>query len=168
MPVINTRKILALLVDLDGVVTQTAKLHARSWKATFDDFLQGLARRAGEVQRPFDIENDYRAYVDGEPRYDGVRSFLKSRHISLREGTAGDAPGFDTVHALGNLKNERYHALLRDEGAEVFKGAVALLHKAKAHGLKLAVISSSRNCAEVLASVHLTDVFDTRVDGIRD
>lgn len=156
----------AVLFDLDGVVTQTANLHAIAWKELFDDYLRYRAAREGQPFRPFDLPADYRRYVDGKPRYAGVKSFLQSRGIALPEGEPSDDPAQETVCGLGNRKNSLFLELLKTRGAEVFDSTVALIRALKARGLKTAVVSSSVNCAEILAAADLTDLFDARVDGV--
>jgi trehalose 6-phosphate phosphatase len=165
-PVIALREFDALLFDLDGVVTRTAAVHAAAWKRLFDEYLRRRADRTGESFRPFDVDTDYLTFVDGKPRYDGVRSFLESRGVALPEGTPEDEPGEETVCGLGNRKNMYFREQLRAGGAEVFDTTVHLIRAAREHGLKTAVVSSSKNCAEVLDAAGLADLFDTRVDGV--
>jgi beta-phosphoglucomutase family hydrolase len=154
----------ACLFDLDGVLTDTASVHAAAWKATFDDFLAQHA--SGDAARPFDIATDYRQYVDGKPRADGVRSFLASRGITLPEGTPDDPPDADTVHGLGNRKNEMLLHKLRTEGVRVFEGSVRFVRAVREAGLRTAVVSASANTPEVLRAAKIEDLFDTRVDGV--
>jgi beta-phosphoglucomutase family hydrolase len=156
----------AVLFDLDGVVTRTARIHTAAWAATFDDYLRRRAARLGEPYRPFDPDDDYRRYVDGKPRYDGVASFLAARGITLPYGDPGDAPDRETVCGLGNAKNELYLKLLGTMGVDVYPSTVALILKLRAAAFKAAVVSASMNCAEVLAAARISDLFDTRVDGI--
>jgi len=156
----------AVIFDLDGVITDTASVHAAAWKGMFDDFLSRYAARNGIPFQPFEIETDYRLHVDGKPRFDGLRSFLRSRGIRLREGRAEDPPGVQTVHGLARRKNEDFLKRVREEGVEVYESTVALIHCLKKHGLKTAVISSSKSCALILDSVNLSDLFDVRVDGV--
>lgn len=155
----------ALLVDLDGVVTDTAAVHARAWKRLFDPLLRARAEAAGEPFRPFDAERDYRRHVDGKPRGDGIRDFLAARGIHLPEGDLDDPPGGESVRALGARKNGYFRDALHSDGVAVFASTVAWLHEARRRGLRLAVISSSRNCHAVLEAAGLTDLFDVRVDG---
>lgn len=155
----------ALLFDLDGVLTKTAALHARAWKQTFDELLQARASRTGKPFVPFDIATDYPVYVDGKPRYDGVQSFLSSRGIELPWGTPADPPGAATVCGVGNRKNDLVLELIRTQGVEVFPDAIELLHRARSQGFKTAVVSSSKNCLEVIVAVGIADDFDARVDG---
>ncbi len=156
----------ALLFDLDGVLTKTATVHAEAWKEAFDEFLAARAESTGEPFRPFDAGADYQQYVDGKPRYDGVRDFLASRDITLPEGEPSDPAGGDTVCAVGNLKNDLVLEKLRTGGIEVYDGAVTLLRWAHGSGLKTAVVSSSRNCEAVIEAAGIADLFDERVDGI--
>jgi beta-phosphoglucomutase family hydrolase len=152
----------ACLFDLDGVVTQTAKVHAAAWKEMFDDYLR---QRDGAGFRPFDSHDDYDRYVDGMPRADGVRSFLRSRGIELPEGDPDDPPTAETVNGLGNRKNEVVQRRIRQDGVQVYEGSVRYLHAVRDAGLRTAVVSSSANTAEVLAVTGLTDLFEARVDG---
>jgi alpha,alpha-trehalase len=156
----------AVIFDLDGVITQTATLHKIAWKALFDDFLESYGSRHGEPQRPFDADSDYRRYIDGKARYDGVASFLASRGIALPYGDPGDGPELETVCGLGNKKNELYRELLGRLGVEVYPSTVDLIHELRAKTFATAVVSASRNCAEILEAAGLTDLFDARVDGI--
>lgn len=152
----------AVILDLDGVITRTADLHARAWKRMFDDYLS----KHTEGQPPFDIQDDYREYIDGKPRYDGVRSFLKSRDLVLPNGAPDDPPGKETVCGLGNRKNEIFHALLDREGVETFDDAVEQLAAWQHQKVKTAVVSSSRNCVPVLRAAGLEHLFDAKVDGV--
>ena len=156
----------AILFDLDGVITKTASIHAAAWKQLFDAFLAKRAASRGKGWRPFDIEADYRLYVDGKPRLDGVRSFLRSRDMVLPEGQADDGPEQETIRGLGNAKDAFFVSQLEAMGIEVYDATIALIHQAKAQGMKVAVISSSRHCAEVLEAAGLTSLFDARVDGV--
>ncbi len=151
------------LFDLDGVLTKTAVVHAAAWKETFDAFLR---RRYGAGFRPFDPVDDYDRYVDGRPRADGVRTFLASRGIELPEGAEDDPPDRETVHGLGNRKNVLLLEKIRQEGVEAYPGSVRYLEAVRQAGLRTAVVSSSANCRDILASVGLEDSFDVRIDGI--
>ena len=144
----------AAILDMDGVVTQTAKLHARAWKQMFDEFLTQQKQQTGGEQAEFDqaefdIEHDYRKFVDGKPRYDGVRSFLQSRGIDLPEGDADDPADMATVRGLGNRKNEIFLELLATGGVKVWDDAIEQVERWKRSGWKLAIFSSSRNCQRV-------------------
>ncbi len=157
--------ILACLFDLDGVLTQTARVHAVAWKTTFDGFMKQRAEKTGEWFKPFDAVADYDEYVDGKPREEGVRSFLASRGVTLPEGTEDDPPDSDTVHGLGNRKDQLFLHLIRTNGVQTYEGSVRYLHAAKEAALKVAVVTSSRNCGEVLRAARLEGVFDAQVDG---
>ena len=145
----------ACLFDLDGVLTETAKVHAAAWKQMFDAYLQEYAKRTGKRQPPFDAKDDYDEYVDGKPRYDGVRSFLRSRGIDLPEGVPDDPPDRETVCGLGNRKNEIVLRLIREHGVEPYPGSVRYLQAAVDAGLRRAVVSSSTNCKDVLKAAGL-------------
>ena len=155
----------AVLFDLDGVLTATAKVHAACWKRTFDEYLRMRADRTGERFLPFDIKADYKAYVDGKLRYDGVRDFLKSRAIELPEGSPDDPPTAETVCGLGNRKNDMINDVLQSEGVEAYQGSIALVRQLRRKGMKTAVVSSSHNCLAVLQAAQMADLFDARVDG---
>jgi beta-phosphoglucomutase family hydrolase len=157
--------ITALLFDLDGVLTQTAKVHAEAWKQTFDEFLRARAEKTGEPFKEFDKHDDYDKYVDGLPRYDGVRNFLKSRGIELPEGTPDDPPDAETIAGVGNRKNELVLKLIKERGVEAYEGSVRYVKAARDAGLRRAVVSSSANCKDVLKAAGIDDLFDARIDG---
>jgi beta-phosphoglucomutase family hydrolase len=154
----------AVVFDLDGVVTDTATVHAAAWKQLFDAFLQARTAAAGEPFRPF-TDEDYRRYVDGKPREDGVRSFLESRGIALPEGAPSDPPERATVRGLGSRKNALFLQLLEQQGAAPFPSTVELVRELGRRGIRTGVISASRNAAAVLAAAGLDDLFRARVDG---
>jgi alpha,alpha-trehalase len=156
---IDTKKIQAVLFDLDGVVTKTAKTHATAWKELFDEYLH----TKGEA--PFE-EEDYRKYVDGRPRYDGVETFLKSRGIDLPRGTPEDSPEEETICGLGNRKNRIFHKVLKEHGVECYESTIALIKKLREKGVKTAIVSSSKNSSIILEAANITDLFDTCVDGL--
>jgi beta-phosphoglucomutase family hydrolase len=156
----------ACLFDLDGVLTQTAKVHAAAWKEMFDGFLRERAARAGGGFLPFDPVADYDEYVDGMPRYDGVRSFLAARDIDLPEGEENDPASAETVHGLGNRKNEIVLRLIREQGVEAYEGSVRYVRAASEAGLRRAVVSSSSNCRDVLVAAGIEDLFEQRIDGV--
>lgn len=156
----------ACLFDLDGVLTQTAKVHAEAWKAMFDEFLGQWAQEHGEEFRPFDKGHDYDEYVDGKPRYDGVRSFLESRRIELPQGTRDDPPEARTIDGLGNRKNELVLKLIHDRGVEAYEGSVRYVKAAIEAGLRRAVVSSSTNCRDVLKAAGIAELFEEIVDGV--
>ena len=155
----------AVLFDMDGVITDTASIHATCWKTMFDEFLQKRAAQYGEPFRSFDIANDYKLHVDGKPRYQGVRDFLKSRSIVLPDGTPQDPPSAETVCGLGNRKNELVNQRLASGGAEAYPGTVAFIMYLRRMGIKTAVVTSSQNCQAVLQAAKVGDLFDARVDG---
>jgi beta-phosphoglucomutase family hydrolase len=155
----------AVLFDLDGVLTDTAAVHARAWKTMFDHFLRDWSRRHAQPFVGF-TGDDYRTYVDGKPRDDGVRSFLVSRGIRLAEGDGADPPDAETVCGLGNRKNDLVNRLLDDEGVVRYEGSVRLIKQLRGQGIKLGVVSSSGNCASVLEAAGMGDLFDARVDGV--
>jgi beta-phosphoglucomutase family hydrolase len=155
----------AVLLDLDGVITDTASIHAACWKQMFDEFLQKRATQRGEALRPFDLATDYRRHVDGKPRFDGVRDFLESRGIQLPEGSMDDPPEAETVGGLGNRKNDLVNKIIEEKGVEPYEGSVTLIRQLRHQGFKIAVVTSSQNCTAVLKAVKLADVFDVQVDG---
>jgi beta-phosphoglucomutase family hydrolase len=156
----------ACLFDLDGVITKTAKVHNAAWKEMFDEFLRERAGRTGSAFVPFDSGHDYEEYVDGKPRYDGVRSFLASRSIELPDGTPEDPPSAETVMGLGNRKNELVLELIREQGVEVYEGSIRYVEAARDAGLRRAVVSSSANTREVLRSCRIEGLFEAVVDGV--
>src|SRR3954454_9911840 len=155
----------ACLFDLDGVLTQTAKVHAAAWKQMFDEYLEDRAQRTGEDFVPFDAGDDYDEYVDGKPRYDGVRSFLRSRGIELPDGSPDDAPSAETVDGLGNRKNELVLELIERDGVDAYEGSVRYVRAARDAGLRRVVVSSSTNCRGVNEAAGIVDLFEERVDG---
>ncbi len=156
----------AVLFDLDGVLTATAKVHAACWKEMFDAFLRNWSKANHAPFQAFDIQSDYALYVDGKPRMDGVRSFLKSRGIQLPKGSESDPPDATTVWALGSRKDHLFAEMLRTKGVEVYQGSVALARALRHDGVKLAVVSSSHHCRNVLQAAGILDLFDVIVDGI--
>ncbi|MBL1106516.1 beta-phosphoglucomutase family hydrolase [Streptomyces sp. 5-8] len=156
----------ACLFDLDGVLTQTAKVHAAAWKEMFDGYLRERAAREGAAFVPFDAVHDYDEYVDGRPREDGVRTFLSARGISLPEGAPDDPPEAETVNGLGNRKNVLVLQRIREDGVEPYEGSVRFVHAVRAAGLSCAVVSSSANCRDVLVAAGIEDLFDERIDGV--
>jgi beta-phosphoglucomutase family hydrolase len=149
------------LFDLDGVLTRTAVVHAAAWKEMFDDFLR---RREGTDFRPFS-PHDYDEYVDGRPREDGVRTFLASRGIRLPEGGEDDTPGVESVRGLGERKNDLLLEKIHKDGVEVYPGSVRYVQHVREAGLRTAVVSSSKNCRDILAATGIEDLFDVRIDG---
>ena len=156
----------ACLFDLDGVITQTAKIHAAAWKEMFDAFLARWTKRTGEAFAPFDEHDDYDDYVDGKPRFEGTSSFLESRGIDLEEGDPDDDPEAETINGLGNAKNRLVLAMIRQDGVETYPSSVKYVKAVRAAGLRTAVVSSSANCQAVLAAAGIEDLFDVRIDGV--
>lgn len=156
----------ACLFDLDGVLTQTAKVHAAAWKEMFDNYLRERATREGTEFVPFDAVDDYDEYVDGRPRADGVRTFLAARGVHLPEGTPDDTPQAETVNGLGKRKNDLVLRRIREDGVEPYEGSVRFVHAAREAGLRCAVVSSSANCRDVLAAAGIEDLFEQRIDGV--
>jgi alpha,alpha-trehalase len=155
----------AVVFDMDGVITDTATVHAAAWKRTFDAFLATWSANHGEAQAPFD-ESDYLKYVDGKHRDDGVESFLASRAIHLPRGAASDGPDRETVWGLANRKNCDFQRTLLETGASAFPTSVAFVRRLQAHGIGTAIVSASRNCRQVLEAAGIGDLFTVRVDGI--
>jgi alpha,alpha-trehalase len=164
-PSIDGSTIRAVIFDMDGVVTDTASVHAAAWKQLFDEFLLERAGEGGTFE-PFDTVTDYLPYIDGKPRYDGVRSFLASRGIALPEGTRDDPPDRETVCGLGNRKDAYFLERLHRDGARAYPSTVALIRRLGDLGKGSAIISASRNMTEVLRAAGVFDLFDVRVDGI--
>lgn len=164
--VIPIDRIRAVVFDMDGVVTDTASVHAAAWKRLFDEYLETRADRTDGPFVPFDQNEDYRRYVDGRPRYDGVRAFLTSRGIDLPEGDPSDPRDRETVCGLGNRKNDYFLAHLREHGAEPYPSTVTLVRDLRARGIRTAIISASRNMTVVLEVAGLADLFEVRVDGV--
>jgi beta-phosphoglucomutase family hydrolase len=156
----------ACLFDLDGVLTDTASVHTKAWKEMFDSFLSQRAESNGEEFVPFDPESDYRKYVDGKPRDDGVRSFLESRDIELPDGDPDDPGDKETINGLGNKKNDAFQKVLHEDGVKVFEGSRRYLEAVSAAGLAIAVVSSSANTRDVLEITGLDEFVQERVDGV--
>lgn len=156
----------ACLFDLDGVLTETATVHAAAWKEMFDAFLTARTDRHGEPFTAFDAGADYASYVDGKPRADGTRSFLQSRQITLPEGSPEDPPDAQTIHGLGRAKNDIVLRMIKADGVEAYPGSVRYLHAVRAAGLHRAVVSSSANCADVLEAAGIAELFEIRIDGV--
>lgn len=163
---LSPREYDAVLFDMDGVLTQTAGIHAAAWKQLFDAFLERRSVTSGGPFIPFDIETDYRRYVDGKPRYDGVAAFLQSRRIDLPEGTNEDGPDVESVHGLGNRKDDYFMEYLERNGVQTFEAAVDLVRALRAQGVRTAVVTSSINCESVLRQAGIADLFEVRVDGV--
>jgi len=155
-----------VIFDMDGVITTTAIVHGVAWKETFDEYLRLREERDGEPFREFTHEGDYLPYVDGKPRYIGVKSFIESRGISIPHGDPGDGPEKETHCGLGNRKNVKLLEILKRDGAGVYEPAVALVEDLKAKGIRVGVASSSKNCELILTAAKVVELFETRVDGI--
>src|SRR5690349_948849 len=156
----------ACLFDLDGVLTSTASVHAAAWKEMFDAFLATWSAETGRAQAPFDEILDYRRYVDGRPRVDGVQTFLAARDIDLPLGDASDPPGPTTVQGLSNWKNQLLLDRLEHGPVDVFDDAVSFVRAVRQRHRATAVVSSSANTRTVLEATALTDLFDVVVDGV--
>lgn len=156
----------AVIFDLDGVVTRTADVHAEAWKRLFDEYLAMRERRRGESFEPFDSRSDYLRFVDGKPRYDGVVSFLESRGIELPPGAPGDPEERETVCGLGNRKNRYFLDALERTGAAPYPTTLELIATLRERGVRIAIVSSSRNCRAVLEAAGIRELFDVRVDGL--
>lgn len=156
----------AVVFDLDGVITQTALVHAAAWKATFDEYLKTVSERDRVPFKEFTHENDYLPFVDGKPRYDGVKSFLESRGINLAFGQKDDADTEETICGIGNRKNTKFLEVLNNDGVKTYPSTVNLIKKLKDNNIHIGVASSSKNCAYVLKAVDLEHYFETRVDGV--
>jgi len=163
---LDPKRFRAVLFDLDGVLTATAKVHAAAWKQLFDTFLELWSRQHDQPFQPFHLETDYKLYVDGKARYDGVVSFLESRGIQLPYGDPQSPPDQVSVCGLGQRKDELVQAILARDGVEVYPGSIALIHELRKQGFKTGVVSSSRNCQNVLQAARIENLFDVRVDGM--
>ena len=155
----------ACLFDMDGVVTQTAVVHAAAWKEMFDEFLRARAQNTGTQFVPFDPHAEYDAYVDGKPRLDGTRSFLESRGIELPEGTPNDPPGTPTLYGLSNQKNNLVLAKIAAGGVQAYPGSITYIRSVKDKGISTAIVSASANTVQVLKAADIENLFDVRIDG---
>jgi len=162
---ITREKFDAVLFDLEGVITASAKVHAEAWKKMFDEFLWRRAEERGDTFRPFEAGTDYLLFVDGRQRLDGVRDFLSSRGIQLPEGSPDDPPGSETVWGLGNRKNEMVREVIKTAGVDTYEGSVTLVKELRRQEIKTAVVTSSRNCDAFLEAAGISDLFDVKVDG---
>ncbi|MFQ5992179.1 MAG: beta-phosphoglucomutase family hydrolase, partial [Nitrospiraceae bacterium] len=165
-PPLDAGQFQAFIFDLDGVVTKTAQVHATAWKKLFDRYLEERTKQEGKTFRPFDANLDYRRYVDGKPRYEGVKSFLESRGVTVPYGDPADEPDEDSICGLGNKKSLYFIQALKARDVETFPSTLALIREARAQGIKTAIVSSSKNCAAVLDAAGLTGLFDAKVDGV--
>lgn len=162
---IDWSKYKAVLFDLDGVLTDTARVHSAAWKETFDKYLRHRAEAIREDFVPFDIESDYRTFVDGKPRFDGADTFLRSRNIVLPWGNPSDPSGYETVCAIGNMKNQLIGRKVDEQGVDVYPGSLRVLKELRERGIALGVVTSSANATAVLEAAGLTHFFSTQVDG---
>jgi beta-phosphoglucomutase family hydrolase len=158
--------ITACLFDLDGVLTRTAEVHAAAWKQMCDEFLLERSARTGAPFHPFELPSDYAAFIDGKLRADGVRSFLEARALELPEGAPTDPPGAQTVHGLGNRKNDLVLGLIHRDGVKAYEGSVRFVEAVRALGARRAVVSASRNCREVLLAARIDRLFEVVIDGV--
>ncbi|MFO8010847.1 MAG: trehalose-phosphatase [Dehalococcoidia bacterium] len=163
---LNPEIIKAVIFDMDGVITDTAETHAHAWKKLFDEYLKERSERLNQELKPFDISVDYYHYVDGKPRYEGVKSFLESRGISLPFGNPDDNPETETICGLGNRKNQYFLESLQAVGAKAYPSSIEFVHSLKDAGIGIAIISSSRNCEAVLEAAGVDGLFDVKVDGV--
>lgn len=154
------------IFDLDGVITQTALVHEQAWKEMFDDYLRLRQERDNQPFQEFRKPQDYLEYVDGKPRYQGVKSFLESRNIDIPFGSPDDEPGKETICGLGNKKNDRFLEVLKNEKPKVYQDAIDFIKALKQAGLRIGVASSSKSCKEILETAGYMDLFETRVDGV--
>jgi alpha,alpha-trehalase len=155
----------AVIFDMDGVVTNTARIHAQAWKGVFDRFLHDSTAHHGVAFAPF-TDVDYLDLVDGKPRYDGVASFLSSRGIPLPDGVPSDPPGFGTICAVGNLKDSAFEGVIERQGVELFPSTVALIGTLRSEGILTALISSSRHLHPIVDATGSAELFDATVDGV--
>ena len=156
----------AVIFDLDGVITFTARVHAAAWKELFDGYLRDRAEHLGQSFHPFDAEIDYHRYVDGKPRIDGVLSFLVSRNIQIPLGSASDSPLAKTAWGLGNRKNELFQRKLQQMGVDVDREAVQFVRGLRSRGVQAGLASSSKNAQLILEKAHLGSIFDAVIDGV--
>lgn len=163
---LDPKRYQAVLFDLDGVLTATAKVHAAAWKQLFDAFLESWSRQHHQPFQPFHLKSDYKLYVDGKPRYDGVVSFLEARGIQLPYGDPQAPPDQASVCGLGHHKDELVQVILARDGVEVYPGSIGLIHALRKQGVKTGVVSSSRNCQTVLRAARIEELFEVRVDGM--
>ncbi len=156
----------AVIFDLDGVITQTAKVHSLAWKRMFDNYLRMRQNKYSEPFKEFTHEKDYLPYVDGKPRYKGVEAFLNSRGIDLCFGDPSDSPETETICGLGNMKDKTFNKVLANDGVQVYDSTISIIRELKSLDIKLGVASSSKNCKPVLEAAGLLELFNTRVDGV--
>ncbi len=156
----------AAIFDMDGVITKTAAIHSLAWKNMFDEYLHDRENKYHEPFQEFTHADDYLSYVDGRPRYKGVAAFLKSRGINIPWGEPADDPQKETVCGLGNRKNEFFNKSIKADGAGVYDSTIKLIKELLARGVKVGVATSSKNCVLILKKAGITNLFETRVDGV--
>jgi HAD superfamily hydrolase (TIGR01509 family) len=159
-------RIAGVIFDTDGVVTDTARVHAAAWKAVFDAFLRTRATRRGEEFRPFDVRADYLRHVEGKPRHDGIRDFLAARNIVLPEDVLAHDPAMETISEIGGRKDALFLTQIRRDGIAAYPATVALVRELRRHGARTAAVSASRHCAEILGRAGVAAMFDLRVDAV--
>lgn len=159
-------KLKAVIFDLDGVITQTALVHSLAWKEMFDNYLREREQKYGESFREFTHEADYLTYVDGKPRYEGVKSFLSSRGINIEFGDPSDRTTQETICGIGNRKNDAFNEILERDGVKGYPSTLKLMQQLKDEGIRIGVASSSKNCEKVLAAAGLLEMVETRIDGV--
>ncbi|MEO3859909.1 HAD-IA family hydrolase [Acrocarpospora sp. B8E8] len=164
MSTIDLIRINTVIFDTDGVVTDTARVHAAAWKHMFDTFMRGRSE-SDDRWAPFDIREDYLSFVDGRPRLDGVRTFLASRGITLPEGEPSDPPGAPTVHGLGMAKDHFFLRQVERDGVSAFPSTVLLLHDLRHRGCRTGVVSASCHCRQMVLAAGVMHLFDVLVDG---
>lgn len=163
---IKEKNIKALILDMDGVVTNTAALHAEAWKTLCDSYLRQRGEQEGKKIEPFNFMDDYRAFVHGVPRLDAMRNFMKSRGVEVPEGSPEDDENENTIVGLGERKDFYFHELLKQNGVVVFENAVQWIQEKKEEGMKTAIVSASRNCLTIIRRANLEKLFDVRVDRV--
>ncbi len=156
----------AVIFDMDGVITKTAVVHSLAWKKMFDEYLLYREKKYNESFREFTHAEDYLSYVDGRPRYKGVEAFLLSRGIHIPAGEPDDDPVAETICGLGNRKNEFFNNVLDEDGVEVYDSTIKLIKELQDKKVRIGVATSSKNCLVILQKAGITDMFETRVDGI--
>jgi len=163
---ISREEIDAAIFNLDGVVTRIARLQASAWKRLFDTYLRERSSQQGEDYRYFDSALDYRRYIDGRPRHQAIKHFLLARHIDLPKGEPDDPPERDTICGLGSRKNLIFDQIVEEEGIAVYGCTIAFIHRLRKAGIKTAVVSASKHCDLILERAGITNLFDTRIDGV--
>jgi trehalose 6-phosphate phosphatase len=163
---LDITKLDALIFDMDGVITQTASLHMRAWEQMFTEYFDQLNKESDRKITPYNGKQDYLKYLDGKPRYKGVESLLQSREIEIPYGNPDDESDKETVCGLGNRKNDFFLELLEQEGVEVYQDALEKIKQWREYGIRMGIVSSSKNCEQVLKAADIQYLFDARVDGV--